>query len=200
MCMLVTPAGNSPCPTRSHSAGSRHPATLLCTTATRFRAGLAVRMRVPCAFCAACFAYLRAEATEVHRELAVACHERGRQSANRCAVHVKTDALRHHIDVPLLQTRARAVVASIGAGVTRFGAGLIVLGTHLLLLWRERLDRRQTADRRTSPCQRNDTPAGLGLRNSMPEHRGLKNVRLSFRVRRGACRQHPASIRSQYAP
>ena len=55
-------------------------------------------------------------------------HTRG--PCKRPPVEVEANALRHHLHVVLLQTRDRAVVASIGTRVTGFDARLIALGLH----------------------------------------------------------------------
>jgi hypothetical protein len=107
-----------------------HSPTLLGTAAARLRTSLAMGLRMPRALRAACLAYVRTQAAKVPCVPAVARHVSGRHSADRSAVHIQANALRHHLDVVLLQTRARAVVASIGARVARFDARLIVLGAH----------------------------------------------------------------------
>lgn len=80
---------------------------------------------MPGALRAACHADVCAQAAELHGIRAVARHVGGRQAANRRAVHVKANAFDHHLDVVLAQTRACAVVASVGAGVAGFDTCLI---------------------------------------------------------------------------
>jgi hypothetical protein len=107
---------------------TRQPATLLCATAARLRADLAVRLRMPRALHAAGLADIRTHITDAPHILAR--HVSDRQSANRRAVEVEANAIRHHLHVVLLQTRDRAVVASIGTRVTGLDARLIALGLH----------------------------------------------------------------------
>ncbi len=87
-------------------------------------------MRVPCALCGACLAYLRAQTTKLCCVPAFARHVGSRQAANRSAVHVEADTLHHHLHVSLLQTCTRAVIARIGTLVARFDARLIVFRDH----------------------------------------------------------------------
>src|SRR5438552_1101312 len=93
-----------------------------------------MRLRMSRALRTARLADLRAQTTELHRIPAVARHVRSRHAAYRRAVQVEANALDHHLDVVLPQTRARAVVAGIGAEVAGLDARLVALLTHVVLL------------------------------------------------------------------
>jgi hypothetical protein len=72
------------------------------------------------AFASACLADVGAQRADIVCEVAAARHVRCRQSANRGAVHVQSNAFGHHLDVVFLQTRGGAVIARIRAGLARF--------------------------------------------------------------------------------
>jgi hypothetical protein len=117
---------------------ARHSQTLLDTMPARLCAGLAVGLRMSGALRAACLAYVRAQMANVHRIRAVTRHVGRCDSANRSAVQVEANTLRHHRHVVLLQTCARAVVAGIGARVARFDSRLIASWAHEVLLMSSR--------------------------------------------------------------
>lgn len=86
------------------------------------------------AFVAAGLTDLRAHLAHLIREATAARHEAGRKTADRGAVDVECDALRHHADVLLLEAGGRAAIARIGARIARIDAGLVHLSGHVVLL------------------------------------------------------------------
>lgn len=75
---------------------------------------------MPNAFVAASLADIRALLADGLRIFAAAGHAASRQPAYLGTVHVQRDAGSHHFHVLLLQAGRRALVASVGTGITSF--------------------------------------------------------------------------------
>ena len=91
---------------------------------------LTMRMLMPCALLAAGFADVCAQAAQLLCKVTSPCHVGGSESANSSAVHVQPNALGHLLDVGLLQTGRRAMVARISAGIAGVDAGLMLMMGH----------------------------------------------------------------------
>ena len=94
------------------------------------RALLAMVSFVLGAFITAGLANVRADSAEGLRVLTAACHRTGRKLADGGAVHVESDAARHHLDVGFLQTGRRAMMASHCTIKTGLDAGFVLLMSH----------------------------------------------------------------------
>lgn len=99
----------------------------------RLRALLAMFHVVLGAFVATRLADVGAQAADGLRMFAATSNRRGRQLADRGAVHVERDAARHHFHVLLLQAGCGAMVARDGARVARFDAREVLLVGHRFL-------------------------------------------------------------------
>ena len=111
-------------------SGSGHRAARFSACAARFSATLAVVVFVLGTLGPAGVAERGAQPAEVSVELGTPAHERGREPAERRAIPVQTDALRHHLHVGFAQAGGRAVFALLRAADTGFNARLMLTVCH----------------------------------------------------------------------
>lgn len=110
-----------------------HAPALIGTPAAGGSAILAVLHLVLCAFVGAHVANRRARGANRFCSIAAPCHHRCGYPAQLRAIDIERDAAGHHLDVVFLQASRRAHVASIGAIVTGFDAGFVLLVHDVLL-------------------------------------------------------------------
>ena len=83
------------------------------------------------AFITACLADFCADAAKTPRELGATCHETRRRGADGGAGAIEFDAAGHRLNILLLQTFRRTMLAGDGAVVTGVDTALIVLVWHI---------------------------------------------------------------------
>jgi len=112
------------------SSGHRHLAEQFGAAAARLGAFLAMVVRVLGAFGPAGLANRGRYLSDLLGERAATRRESGRHAADGRAVDIERDAMRHHVDVVLLQTGCCAMIAGVSAGIASGHAGLVYFMRH----------------------------------------------------------------------
>jgi hypothetical protein len=94
-----------------------------------------MRHLVFCTLVATGLANIGAQGANCFAVLAAARHRCRSQCADLSAIDVQCDAMRHHLDVGLMQTRSCTVITGYCARIACFYAGVEFLGVHLTFSW-----------------------------------------------------------------
>ena len=108
---------------------------LVRTSATGFRALLAMGHLMLCTFVAAGLADHRANPAHILGERTAPRHEARRKAAEGGAVHVQCNALGHHLHILFFEASRGAMIASVCAFVASVDTGLMQFMSHKALLW-----------------------------------------------------------------